>query len=551
MARSFAESGSRALYANSCVTWVWIDPFTPAARESDTSSVKALRADVALGALAAAFASVSLTYPFGRDQGLFYYVGREWFLRGAIPYRDVFEQKTPFIFVVHGLLILLTGENMWAIRVAEIGAVLLIGLFASKVAASRGTTRPHGTAGAAMLAASTFYYGYFSFQDVGNCEVWCALFALASMVAARSIKRVSLACVVAGFLIGVGVVAKPPAIWFAPFAVYEIYRRAPGPLARHARNLALFGAGGAVVIGAVLLYFQERHALDSLIDVVFRANAHHAIHDSISLPVIAHRTWQRIDWFCPYSYFFFAVTVLATTFGIWRSDESLTRRYGFPLVLMVATYGAIAMQLKFYDYHYGLVLVPFSVFGATIYDDLFRSAPIRKSAIPLAFACTLIAIVTGTVPHDVWSDHAKTALALARGEQAWDKRAEQFLDGSYDAANSMRIGDWLRAHSSPDDSILVRGYEPEIYAFAERRFVGRFFWSAFLTHRSRIYRRAEWLAQDEGGIARFPPRFVVALGNTVDAIDSTRWFEERGYVTRQVFGGLVIMECNSPCGKKR
>jgi hypothetical protein len=37
----------------------------------------------------------SFVYPFGRDQGLYYYVGREWALRGAIPYRDVFDHKTP------------------------------------------------------------------------------------------------------------------------------------------------------------------------------------------------------------------------------------------------------------------------------------------------------------------------------------------------------------------------------------------------------------------------------------------------------------------------
>ena len=53
--------------------------------------------DLALAVVAAAFGWASLTYPFGRDLGLYFYVGREWALRGAIPYRDVLDHKTPGI----------------------------------------------------------------------------------------------------------------------------------------------------------------------------------------------------------------------------------------------------------------------------------------------------------------------------------------------------------------------------------------------------------------------------------------------------------------------
>src|SRR5579864_7791604 len=80
--------------------------------------------------LAAVVALPSLAYPFGRDQGLYFYVGREWLLRGALPYRDLFEQKTPGIYVVHAACIALFGERVWGIRVADVVAVALIGVLA-------------------------------------------------------------------------------------------------------------------------------------------------------------------------------------------------------------------------------------------------------------------------------------------------------------------------------------------------------------------------------------------------------------------------------------
>src|SRR4051812_22071124 len=76
------------------------------------------RVDLVLLGLAALMASVTLTYPLGRDQSLYYYVGREW-LHGAVPYRDMMEQKPPLIYLIHAATVLLFGERLWGIRLVE------------------------------------------------------------------------------------------------------------------------------------------------------------------------------------------------------------------------------------------------------------------------------------------------------------------------------------------------------------------------------------------------------------------------------------------------
>ena len=79
-----------------------------------------LRTEGPLGLLALAVSAVSLTYPVGPDQGLFFYTSREWLLRGSVPYKDVLDHKWPFIYVIHGATIALFGQESWGMRLAEL-----------------------------------------------------------------------------------------------------------------------------------------------------------------------------------------------------------------------------------------------------------------------------------------------------------------------------------------------------------------------------------------------------------------------------------------------
>src|SRR5687768_8577667 len=123
------------------------------------------RTDIALLVLAALFGAVSLTYPLGRDQGLYFYVGREWALRGAVPYRDLFDHKTPAIYVVHAACILLFGERPWGIRLADLGATLGIGWLAGgTVVRALRLDREQGFRGLGAFAASLLFFGFLDFK---------------------------------------------------------------------------------------------------------------------------------------------------------------------------------------------------------------------------------------------------------------------------------------------------------------------------------------------------------------------------------------------------
>ncbi len=119
--------------------------------------------DVTLGALALLIGTITLTLPFGRDQGLYHYVGREWFLHGQLPYRDLFEQKTPGIFIVHGVSNVLFCDVSWGIRVWELLLVLGFGAVVAWGGCDRRERPAHGSVGLSMLAAVLLYGGFFNY----------------------------------------------------------------------------------------------------------------------------------------------------------------------------------------------------------------------------------------------------------------------------------------------------------------------------------------------------------------------------------------------------
>jgi hypothetical protein len=107
-------------------------------------------------------------------------------------------------------------------------------------------------------------------------------------------------------------------------------------------------------------------------------------------------------------------------------------------------------------------------------------------------------------------------------------------------------GIWLKQHAHPADTLVVRGFEPQIYAGSGLHYTGRFFWTAFLTMSTRLYKRKAWLAEDLAALRNDPPRWAVTLTHSLRGIDSPAWFEKRGYVRRAGIGSFTVLELELP-----
>ncbi len=517
---------------------------------------RALRAlDPILGTLGVVIGIPSLLYPFGRDQGLYYYVGREWVLRGSIPYRDVLDHKTPGLYYLHALSVFLFGEQMWGIRVFELFCVVALGVLAGALTARRGEPVRAGVRGAAILAASVVYFGYFDFWNTAQSELWYGTLGVASIWAAVRLKSESRAALASGAFAGAAVIFKPPAIWMVLVAVSLLIGRSrvPGaPLIGRLKAalppLLRFGLTSALVPAMTFAYFGAKGALPAMFDIVVGANAYYVKHEQGDSP------WGGLfiyHWcFFPLVPVLLVVLVVALVRSRRSGDRETFSRYGLAAVVTATGYAAVVMQGKYYLLHWGVMVPAWTMISANAARSW--SELLSKRGRAWAFAPTFTAQLVG-----LWC----MAMISCEGPNMWrlgvvhgyrwkigQESRELFTDHfqwpglGFHYRTSERAGDWLREHTTPDETITVRGFQPEVYAVARRRHRGRFFWTTFLCNPARAYRREEWLKEDLDAIAAHPPKYVVALTGIHGGPDSAEYFDALGWKTTIVMDEFTIME---------
>ncbi len=502
------------------------------------------------------FGLVTVFYPFGGDQGLYYYVGREW-LSGAVPYRDTMEQKTPLVFLLHALLVLITGPNMWAIRVAELAWVPLVGLAVADLATPVGERRQAGVTGLACLSVSVLYFGLFNYWDTAQCEIWYAGLSLLSLGAVARRPAGWKSWLLGGLFGGLALLMKPPAAALLAVVVGVMVLRAgsvapPGARQRAAVSaLAVFGAGVAVPLALTAACFLGTGGLGQLVDLAFRANYHDMIHSSTvsSAWDILRRVGDFSSKTGPLVPAIVTLTLLGAGLSLRPGGGRRAGRYWIALALLVAGGAAVVMQRKFYGYHWGGLAPLLALPLACLADDLGRFPPRwlpQRRAQALVPGLLAVLLLAGFATTGMARGYAQTVAVAAQYLSGRIGRAEFLapfvMDNNTPYAQQEVVGRWIASHSAPHDLVAVRGFDQAVYAVAHRRAPTRFFWTRWLTEPRRAYRRAEWLAEDRESLRRRPPRYVVVNVRAREGPASQAHFETLGYVERFRHERLVVLE---------
>ncbi len=75
-----------------------------------------------------AASSISSSRPTGHDSGIFLYFGQQ-ILRGAVPFRDLWDHKPPLIFYLDALGLLITQRSLWGVWLLEFASLGLASIF--------------------------------------------------------------------------------------------------------------------------------------------------------------------------------------------------------------------------------------------------------------------------------------------------------------------------------------------------------------------------------------------------------------------------------------
>ena len=399
-----------------------------------------------------------------------------------------------------------------------------------------------------MLLTAGFYYTCFDYWDTAQVETWEGLALLAGYALVDRNLR-SWRAFLAGVLAGVAFLFKFPAALIAVAIALGMVLRiveigADRWFLKMISSLALYSAGVLTVLGGCVAYFAVQGGFPDMVDVLYGFNLYYATQKPTSSDVA--KQWAFDFWMthsAAWVWFIFISWLAGIVYAVWRKSFVLARGAGMACLLFLSAIASVWLQRKFYCYHWGITL-PFIMLGAGYGVAVcMRHVPRLTATLAVAF------MMFGFVCSPRWYSNGNvTYQTVTRSFWAYtggwlDRVAylNQFLGGyAYYYQAEEIIGEMIRERARPDDRLIVRGFEPAIYAVSGLRSPSRFFIEIpFIDPFLRGYNTTTWPAEHERSCWTNPPRFVVAFARDWRDVNK---IVSRGYRKITTVNQFVLLE---------
>ncbi|HLV79599.1 MAG TPA: hypothetical protein VKT32_04930, partial [Chthonomonadaceae bacterium] len=175
---------------------------------------------------------------------------------------------------------------------------------------------------------------------------------------------------------------------------------------------------------------------------------------------------------------------------------------------------AVLLQWQFYSAHFVLLLPPLALLSARTLGGVWEAIqrmPQQQARLPALVTLALVFLVPVT------QDIARFRLAWLAQTGQMSQQAFWSLfafPGYYPFSNTAQVADYARAHTSPDDTILVYDFDPAIYYLADRVAPTRHVSPAPLFAKTLFPEplRQRWLNEQLAEVHRKPPRLLIVVG---------------------------------------
>jgi hypothetical protein len=436
-----------------------------------------------------------LGIPLERDEGEYAYAG-QLMLQGIAPYKLAYNMKFPGTYAAYAIIMSILGQTVSGIHLGLLlvnaATVALVFLLARRLISEM----------AGFVAAASYTVLSVSPRVLGfaaHATHFVMLPVLGGMLLLldqRAHAR-SGRLFVSGVLFGLAVVMKQPGIFFPLFAVIYLIakeiRSGEGPKGWFVRPLVF--SGGVIVpltMTCVFLlctgvfrqfwfwtvdYAQQYGTLVRLADVP---------------PFLLHRSSEVIGANWP-------VWVLAgvgALGGIW--NERLRANTLFVLGFLFFSVLAVCPGLYFRHHYFVLVLPAVALLAGTGISALAGAAPSHVTAfkvVPLIVTAAALALPLVQYVKLFFEFSPAQVSRMVYAESAFPE--------------AVRIADYLREHTTEDDTIAVLGSEPEIYFYSQRHSATGYIYTYSLMEPQKYARQMQEEMISE--IERANPKFLVSV----------------------------------------
>ena len=426
-----------------------LDPLTARGLKARLLAIAGL---LALSALPMLLLAPLFEAPFDPDQGGYATIARGW-LHGAIPYRDLWDNKGPLLFLWYVASFRWLGETIVAPRVM---AGLAAGLSVPFVWA---TARALFGRREAVLAAAIFSLSFANvyLQVTANAEVFMLPPLTAGLLAfALGAKGGRLWWfLAAGILTALAVFTRQSALWaFVSYGAWlgALFIRHPEERPQHVKALACLLAGAAVGVGPIVAYFAAHGALYDLWYAMFAFNWEWAGEFPLWMKLVPPMLMNPAPLVGGLP--FWALAAVGV-WQLWKRGD----RFAWLVLSFLAFSEVSAQTLGKTSPHYSIQLLPAAAVAAAVGVPHVAEHWQRGDRKVRALAVAATALALGTI-----------VFAYAQPTPADRFRVQYtYRDYADDAVEAPEIASAVKELTRPGDYVYEWGRKSEIYFLAGRQ----------------------------------------------------------------------------------
>jgi len=449
-----------------------------------------------------------LTYPLGRDQGMYANIARN-ILEGGTPFVDMWDIKPPAIYYVYAAAIGLLGGGSAPIRALDLVAVPLTMLAIYGIGVRVGRSVRVGWLAALMFAVFYFTETFASLSQSDSLVTlpmaWAALATFRAGDAGRGSRAALAWALMAGALAALTIWFKHYyALFVLALVIEHTLRRmsdaSSGALWRRfpLKEAGAFALGGLPVGGIPLAAFMLNGVWDEML-IVAAGTAAYNQQAQVSFSAFV----EQFSGYLVFRWQHWGVLIVAAL--TWPFAPRVTRRGWRGVILwLMAGLAFVLVQGKGFDTHWIPMLPPLALMGAAALDGWIQAVTARRRMIQRGVYALVVAGLLLILVKDTWI----RAWPYLTGQQTQVRYYRHFQGNDYKAWESLRVVNWLKQRTTSGDTIFIWGFRPEIAYLSDLRPATR-----YQAHFPLVasWWPSEWRAQNVEQLWAALPPYVLVL----------------------------------------
>ena len=445
--------------------------------------------------------SVNTLVP-ARDSGAFLYAGQQ-VLNGSIPYRDIWDHKTPLVYYINAIGIAITPTSLWGIWLIEIVSLFLVFSVIGKILIKKFGffTGLIGELSLLLLIPKLLVggnqveeYGLL-FQSLGFLFVLNSIYTGKGSEKNKVINEICL-----GLLGGLLFLLKPNLIGIviAYFATLLIFRNR---IIDSGKKILIAVASFSIVVGLAVMYLTLNGAFNQFIDQVIIFNSIYARSGIRSIGTVLMYLFT--------SMYPLSIVFVGLPYYFLKLKKKISSDEFFIVVWVVIEVILCLISKREYNQYFLTIVIPLSLFASYLYKEYDVKFKNISGKLLLFFLVVLVFSVLNV---------KEISLDFKKFDEH-EPFSKQLIFRSYLYNNfqeHQQTLDLIRYNTEPSDKILIWGSEPSLLFLSNRKSVDKYYYQ-FRLFLPGYDTREERLNELDNDIENTIPKIIIdASTSTVD-----------------------------------